>query len=92
MRHTFVPIIKFAELPRNETKSGNCGVLGRAFEEGLQADTYAHERFSRFNMFTHWFEEPSMGELFQAVTEVAYTRENKFLVHLSACCNMTKLP
>jgi hypothetical protein len=50
----------------------------------LQTDTYAKERFVRYNVSFERLKVASVGERCQAMSEVSDAREDDFLAQLSA--------
>ncbi|KAJ0165294.1 hypothetical protein CTA2_11724 [Colletotrichum tanaceti] len=74
--------VEAAEAALCEAEAGDLGVLGGALEDGLQADADAHEGLARGDVGGDGGEEAGLGELGEAVAEVADARQDQFLARV----------
>lgn len=79
VRDGLVRVLESIQPATDHTQARNFGILDRAFEEGLHADTDAHEGLAGLDVILDRVKEAGLRELAQAVAEVADTGKNQFL-------------
>jgi hypothetical protein len=79
MRHGFRAVVESVEVSLDDAKARDGGAFGRAFEQNLQTDAYAHKWLSRLDVLSYCGEVTGGGELGHAVAKVTDAGKDKFL-------------
>jgi hypothetical protein len=77
--HGLVCVVEAAERGADDAQAGDVRVLDGALEERLQADADAHEGLAGVDVLAEGGDVAGLGELGEAVAEVAYAGEDELL-------------